>query len=156
MTRAFGAGGRIFVALTVFALTMLPAHVLPSQVEKPGEKSSPVEGAWKLVEQRNGDAQEYQKAAEGTEMIKYVTGGRFVWTIVNEGRIVAAAGGKYKVDKDKYVESITYIHGDGQASLVGKDFEFTWKVDGNSWLHVGAIKVDGREMKIDEKWERCK
>ena len=41
-------------------------------------------------------------------------------------------------------------------SLVGKTFDFTWKVDGNTWLHVGKITVDNQELKIDEKWERCK
>jgi len=90
------------------------------------------------------------------EMIKYVTGGRFVWTIASQGRLIAAAGGKYTVDKDKYTESIEYIHGDGQATLAGKTFDFTWKVDGNTWLHVGTIKIGDQDVKIDEKWERCK
>ena len=109
-----------------------------------------------MVEQKNGDAQEYQKLADDMEMIKYVTGGRFVWTVVKDGKVLAAAGGKYKVDKDKYSESIEYIHGDGQASLTGKTFDFTCKVDGNTWLHVGTLKVGDQEVKIDEKWERCK
>jgi len=144
------------MALTAFALTVLPARDVRSQDDKPGDKPSSIEGAWKLVEQKNGDAKEYQKQPEGTEMIKYVTGGRFVWTIVREGRVIGAAGGKFKVDKDKYAESIEYFHGEGNASLVGKTFDFTWKVDGNTWLHVGVIKVDGQDLKIDEKWERCK
>jgi hypothetical protein len=144
------------IALTAFALTVLPARNVRSQDDKGGEKPCPIEGAWKLIEQKNGEATEYQKLAEGTEEIKYVTGGRFIWTVVKEGRILSAAGGKYTVDKDKYTESIEYIHGEGQASLVGKTFDFTWKIDGSTWLHVGSIKVDGQELKIDEKWERCK
>ena len=115
----------------------------------------PLDGAWKLNEQKNGDATDYQKQAEGTEMIKYVTGGRFVWTVVQGGKIVAAAGGKYKVDKDKYSESIDYVYGEGQESLIGKTFDFTWKMDGKTWLHVGAVKVNNQDIKIDEKWERC-
>jgi hypothetical protein len=117
---------------------------------------SPVEGAWKMVVQKNGEAQDYQKLPEGTEMIKYVANGRMLWTVTSEGKIVAAAGGKYTTDKDKYTESIDYVHGEGQAFLVGKTFNFTWKVDGNTWLHVGSLKVDDRDIKIDEKWERCK
>jgi len=148
--------GLSLVALTAFALTVLPARDVRSQDEKRGDKPSPIEGAWTMVEQKNGEAQAYQKLPEGTEQIKYVTGGRFVWTVVREGRILAAAGGTYTVDKDKYVESITYIHGEGQAELVGKTFDFTWKVDGNTWHHVGTIKVGDQDFKIDEKWERCK
>ena len=85
-----------------------------------------------------------------------VTGGRFVWTVVQNGRIVSAAGGKYTVDKDKFTESIEYIHGDGIASFVGKTFDFTWKLDGDTWHKVGTIKVNDQDYKIDEKWERCK
>ena len=156
MTRTFRTAGLSLVALTAFTLTVLPARDVRSQDGKQGDKPSPIEGAWKLVEQKNGEAQAYQKLPEGTEMIKYVTGGRFVWTVVREGRILAAAGGTYTVDKDKYVESIAYIHGEGQAALVGKTFDFTWKVDGNTWLHVGTIKLGDQDFKIDEKWERCK
>lgn len=28
-------------------------------------------------------------------------------------------------------------------------------MDGKTWLHVGKIKVNDQDMKIDEKWERC-
>jgi hypothetical protein len=142
-------------ALTAAAVAVLPARAVLSQVEKTDANSCPIEGAWKLIESKNGEAQEYQKAPEGQEMIKFVTGGRFIWIVAREGRISSAAGGKYKVDKDKYTESIEYIHGEGQASLVGKSFDFTWKMDGKTWLHVGVIKVDNQDLKIDEKWERC-
>jgi hypothetical protein len=152
MTRLFRKAGLGLVAATVLALTLLPARDIRSQEVK----RSPIEGAWKQVGQKNGEAEDYQKPPEGTEMIKYVTGGRFVWTIVRDGQIVAAAGGKYTVDKDKYTETIEYTHGEGQESLRGQTFNFTWKVDGNTWLHVGSIKVSGQEFKIDEKWERCK
>jgi hypothetical protein len=137
--------------LTASALSVLLARDVRCQEAVP----CPLDGAWKLNEQKNGDATDYQKQAEGTEMIKYVTGGRFVWTVVQGGKIVAAAGGKYKVDKDKYSESIDYVYGEGQESLIGKTFDFTWKMDGKTWLHVGAVKVNNQDIKIDEKWERC-
>ncbi len=139
------------VCLTASALTVLLARDLRSQETVP----CPLEGAWKLVEQKNGDAQDYQKQAEGTEMIKYVTGGRFVWTVVQDGKIVRAMGGKYKVDKDKYSESIDYVYGEDE-SFVGKTFDFNWKIDGKTWLHVGTIQLNNEDIKIDEKWERCK
>jgi hypothetical protein len=156
MTRTFRTAGLSLVALTALTLSVLPARDVRSQDDKPGGKPSALDGAWKLVETRSDAAEKYQKFPDGMEMIKYVTGGRFVWTVVKEGRIVAAAGGKYTVDKDKYTENIEYIHGEAQAALVGKTFDFTWKVDGNTWLHAGVIKVDNQDLKIDEKWERCK
>jgi hypothetical protein len=143
------------IASAALAFSLLSARAVRSQVEKPDDKASPIEGAWTLVEQKNGDAQEYQKQPEGTEMTKFVTGGRFVWVVVNEGRIVSAAGGKYKIDNDKYTESIEYCHGEGNSTLVGKSFDFTWKMDGKTWLHTGVIKVSGQDLKIDEKWQRC-
>jgi len=137
--------------LTASALTVFLAGDVRCQEAAPG----PLDGAWKLLEQKNGDSQDYQKPAEGTEMIKYVAGGRFIWTVAQGGKLIAAAGGKYKVDKDKYSETIEYTAGEGQESLVGKTFDFTWKLDGKNWLHVGTIKVNNQDIKIDEKWERC-
>jgi hypothetical protein len=154
MTRTFRTPGPslLAAALAAIALAALPAHDARSQDSKP----SPLDGAWKLVVQKNGDAQDYQAFPEGTEMIKYVTGGRFVWTIATAGRVVSAAGGKYTVDKDKYSETIDYVHGDGQVALVGKTFDFTWKIEGGIWLHTGTLKIDDQSIKIDEKWERSK
>ena len=155
MTRSFRRAGLSLAALTAFALVVIPARDLRSQDDKQGDKPSPIEGAWKLVERKNGEAQDYQKLPEGVEMIKYITGGRFVWTIVKEGRILGAAGGKYKVDKDRYAESIEYIEGEGNASIVGRTFDFTGKVDGRKWHQVGVIKFNDQDLKIDEKYERC-
>ncbi len=65
--------------------------------------------------------------------------------------------GKYKVDKDKYSETIDYVYGGGlPESFKGSTFEFTAKVDGDTWHKVGTIKINGQDFKIDEKWERCK
>jgi hypothetical protein len=153
MTRVFRT-----VALGVFAAALCVLIVLHSPTAVADEKkASPLDGAWQLVESKNGEAQEYQKPPQDTVMTIYVTAGRFVWTVVKDGKIGAAAGGKYAVDKDKWTESIEYIHGDGvPESFVGSSFDFTWKVEGNTWHKVGVVKVNGQDIKIDEKWERCK
>ena len=49
-----------------------------------------VEGAWKQVEQKNGDSQEYQKLPDGTVMIDCIVGGRFIWTVVRTERLSAS------------------------------------------------------------------
>src|SRR4051812_14922274 len=59
MTRTVRMAGLSLVALTAFALTVLPARDVRSQDEKLGDKPSPIEGAWKSVEQKNGEAQAY-------------------------------------------------------------------------------------------------
>jgi hypothetical protein len=156
MTRAFRTAGLSLLALTAFTMTVLRTRDVRSQDDKPGEKPSPVEGVWRLVERRNGQARDYEKLQEGTEQIKYVTAGRFVWTVVRQGRVQGAAGGKYTVDKDKYTETTEYIHHEDNLPLLGNTFSFTWKVDGNSSLLVGLLKINGQDFKIDEKWERYK
>jgi hypothetical protein len=156
MTRSFRAAGLGLVVMLTFALVVFPARNLRSGDEQAGAKACPLEGTWKQLEQKNGDSQTYQKQPEGTEMLKFVGGGRFIWVVVKDGKIQSSLGGKYTVDKDKYTEKIEYATGDGQDGFVGQSFDFTWKIDGDKWLHVGAIKINNQDVKIDEKWERCK
>ena len=90
-------------------------------------------------------------------MTDCIVGGRFIWTVVEKGKVVGVAGGRYKVDKDKFTEMIEYVSGAGiPESFVGSSFEFTVKVDGEKMTKIGTIQVGGQEFKIDEKWERCK
>jgi hypothetical protein len=151
MTPGFRSARLCLVVLAASAVSLFPSREIRSQEAE----AAPIEGAWKLIVQKNGDAPDYQKPAEGSLMIKFVTGGRFIWTVSQGGKIVSAAAGTYKIDKDKYSETIESVAGEGQDSIVGKTFDFTWKMDGKTWLHVGTIQVNGQDMKIDEKWERC-
>jgi hypothetical protein len=146
MSIAIRTAGICLVAMAVAALA-----------DGADDKPKPVEGAWRQVEQKNGDAQEYQKVPAGTEMVEYIVGGRFVWTIVRDGKLIGAAGGRYKVDKEKFTEIIEYVSGDGvPESFVGSSFEFTLKFEGDTFTKVGTLRVNGQDFKIDEKWERCK
>ena len=120
------------------------------------DKAKSVEGAWKQLEQKNGPAQEYQKIPDGMVMTDCIVGGRFIWTMVQNGKVVGVAGGRYKTDKDKFTEIIEYVSGEGvPESFVGSSFDFTVKVDGDKMTKVGTIQVGGQDFKIDEKWERC-
>jgi hypothetical protein len=146
MSRAYGSVGISLVALIGFALGALA-----------DDKALSIEGAWKQVEAKNGDADAYVKPPEGTVMTDYIVGGRFVWTVVQNGKVVGAAGGRYKSEGDKFTEIIEYISGEGvPESFVGSSFEFTVKIDGATMTKVGTIKVGGKDYKIDEKWERRK
>jgi len=127
-------------------------------VARPDDKAGPrsVEGAWKQVGAKNGEAQDYQKPPEGVEMIDCIVGGRFIWTVVKDGKVYGIAGGRYKFDKDKLSEIIEYVSGDGvPESFTGSTFEFTVTVDGETMTKVGTIQVGGKDYKINEKWARC-
>ena len=72
-------------------------------------------------------------------------------------KVNAAVGGRSTLEKERYTEKIEFAHPDDYAWMVGKTFEFTWTVEGNTWHHVGTLKTDdGQEIKIDEMWERSK
>ncbi len=155
MKKSFHAARLGLLALT--ALAALTYHETRSDDVKTAPRPDRIEGAWKQVEQMNGGAQEYQKVPEGTEFIDCITGGRFVWTVAKDGKLLASAGGRYKVDKDKFSEIIEFVHGGGvPESFVGSTFEFTLTFEGQTLHKVGTIKVDGQAYKIDEKWERCR
>jgi hypothetical protein len=146
MSRTLRMAGIASVAF--FALTL---------TTRSDEKAKPIEGAWKEVEARNGDAQEYQKPPAGAAIHDLIVGGRFALTIVQEGKVVGLIGGRYKSEGEKYTEIIEFVTGEGiPESFVGSSFEFTVKFDGDKFTKVGTIKVDGMDYKIDEKWERCK
>lgn len=146
MNRAARSAGIGLMALAALALTALA-----------DDKPASVEGAWKQVEAKNGDAAAYQKPPDGVEMTDYIVAGRFVWTVVQNGKVIAAAGGRYKSEGDKFTEIIEYVSGEGvPESFVGSSFDFTIKIDGDTMTKVGTIKVSGSDYKIDEKWARRK
>jgi len=121
------------------------------------DKPKSVEGAWTLVEKKNGGAQEYQKLPEGTVMTDCIVGGRFIWTLARDGKVLGVVGGRYKAENDKFTEIIESVSGQGiPDSFVGSSFEFTVKMEGDTFTKVGTIQVNGQDFKIDEKWERCK
>ena len=146
MSRTLRMAGIGLVALLALTLTA-----------RSDEKPRAIEGAWKEVEARNGDAQEYQKTPAGGLITDLIVGGRFALTIVQEGKVVGLIGGRYKSEGDKFTEIIEYVSGEGiPESFVGSSFEFTIKLDGDKFTRVGTIKVGGQDYEIDEKWERCK
>jgi hypothetical protein len=155
MNSTFRAAGLGLLALT--ALAVFPIHETRSDDAKAASRPNPIEGAWRQVEQKNGEAQEYQKVPGGTEFIDCITGGRFVWTVVTDGKLLASAGGRYKSDKEKFSETIEFVHGAGvPESFVGSTFDFTVTIEGDTMRKVGTIQVNGQDFKIDEKWERCR
>jgi hypothetical protein len=157
MTSTFRTTGRGLLALAAIAVTTVLIRDVRSADDKAAAGPNPIEGAWKQVEQKNGDATEYTKLPDGQEFINCIAGGRFIWAVTKDGKLLISMGGKYKVEKDKYFEIIEWVYGDGlPETFKGSTFEFTAKLEGDTWHKVGTIPINGQDFKIDEKFERCK
>jgi hypothetical protein len=69
-----------------------------------------------------------------------------------EREFASAAGGRYELNGDTYIESLDYAswedYKDSQAV-------FTWRLDGGRWYHKGVLNSpDGNKFLIEEVWER--
>jgi hypothetical protein len=146
--------------LVGFALAA--TSVIVSTALRAGERgdaptASPrIEGAWRLVSQKGAGAAKASKVPEGLEQIKLVTGGRFVWTLVRNGKVLAGAGGHYVLKGDRYTEHVDFVLSPSLESLVGQDIQFTAKLDDDTWNHVAVPRNKGEESPLVEVWERCK
>lgn len=119
----------------------------PKPAAKPGNK---LVGTWKLVSAKYG-GNEF-KFPDGTTMLKHVTPTQFMWATHDaDGKVFRAAGGGYTLKGETYEETPEYGFSDDFDSIKGKTHTFTWKVEGNKWLHNG--KLDGG-LTIEEVWER--
>ena len=115
-------------------------------------KRGPLEGAWKVTS-RKIDGED-RKPTGGGEMVKIVSGGRFVWTVTEKGRVLAMAGGSYSIEGDRYTEKVTYAD-ENQQEMVGHEFKFKWEIKDGRWHHVGTLEIQNSKVEIDETWERC-
>jgi hypothetical protein len=123
----------------------------------PAEAKSRLDGAWRLVTTKDPATGEQRKLPEGAEMTKLIVGGRFVWTVVQDGKAVSGAGGTYALDDNSYTETVTFALSNdarGAEVLVGKSFKFTWTIEDGKWRHKGTIKLGNGDQEIDEVWER--
>jgi hypothetical protein len=87
-------------------------------------------------------------------MTKLVAGGRYAWTIVQNGRLLGGMGGSYSTDEGTYTETVMYAVGDNDRLLIGKSFKFTWTIDGGKWHHKATLEIGNARQEINEVWER--
>lgn len=142
------------LAVALVGFFGLWVHEARTQDTPPG--ASKLEGAWRLISSKNGEAAEQTKTPEGVEQVKLVIGGRFIWTVVQDGKLVAGAGGTYTVKGDTFTEHVAFVSSENVEVLRGKDFSFTWKIEDGKWHHTGTLKLGDSDVKIDEIYERCK
>ena len=139
---------------SVLLLSGSALHAVAQDAEKEKSKAkSPLEGAWRLVSARQRDG-EMRKPPEGIDMSKLIVGGRFVWTHVQEGKVTAGAGGRYKATDEAYTEDVVFAIGPNHQHLIGQSVKFSWKIEDGKWHHKGKVRVGDAEAEVEEIWER--
>jgi hypothetical protein len=118
------------------------------------EGKSRLSGAWRLVNSKDPRTGQMRRIPPNIEMVKLVVGGRYGWTVSQNGKAVSGAGGLYEVNDKTYTETINYSVGDNMLALVGSSSDFTWKIEDGKWHHVGTLKVGAVRQEIDQIWER--
>ncbi len=116
--------------------------------------ASALDGAWRLVAFTSADAAELTKASKEIEHVKFVAGGRFMWTNVKDGKITSACAGTCRVRGDRYTECAESVALASDRWLVGKKLSFRWTLDGDKWHHSGVIAGPKGEEKVYQVWQR--
>jgi hypothetical protein len=147
------------LALAVLAPVLLvlgPAHSAAGQSAKKekAKAKAPLDGAWRLVSQKDPRTGQMRKLSAGIEMTKLIVGGRYVWTVVQNSKVLGGAGGRYTVKDDEYIEDVTFVLASNLQGMTGKSFTFSWKIEDGKWRHKGTMKAGNVEQVIDEIWER--
>jgi hypothetical protein len=143
-----------FLGHALFSSAAAPRALAQDADKAKSNARSQLDGAWRLVSAKDPNSGEMRKLPDVLEMTKLVVGGRFAWTVVQEGKVVAGAGGRYTVQDDAYTEEVLFSLAANQEPLVGKSFKFSWKIQDGKWHHQGKLKVQNAEQDIDEIWER--
>jgi hypothetical protein len=147
----------LVLALLAPALVLLgPAHRAVGQdaAKEKAKAKAPLDGAWRLVSAKDPRNGQMRKLPEGLEMTKLIVGGRYVWTVVQGGKVRAGAGGSYTVEGEEYTENVVFTVAENQQAMVGKSFNFSWKIEDGKWYHKGTLKVGNVTQEVDEIWER--
>ena len=107
-------------------------------------------GTWKMVSAKYGGRE--VTFPEGITTLKHVTPAHFMWASYDKDGVVSrTAGGTYTIKGEKYEETPAYGMSSDFDIIKGKAQTFTWKVEGNKWLHNGALSSG---LTIEEVWER--
>lgn len=115
-----------------------------------GTADHPLQGNWELVSARytraNGESTEVR--APQLRSLKVIGPSRFAFITVREdGSLVRSAGGRYRVEGNRYIETIDYT----SASHMRGDYIFDWRIEGDLWYHTGTHEG----VRFEEVWRRA-
>lgn len=157
--KRLGPGGR-FARLSAITLTLgllaassalaparCAAHDDDLGLDTP--RTASLEGTWRLVSPPLGD---------GRKEYKTIAGGRFIWYVVADGRLVGSAGGRMSYRDGVYIERIEFSATDELGWMVGAVGRFTVVRDGDRWHHRGGVTAadHGMRARVDEHWVRTR
>ena len=146
MMRFWKRTGIFVLVLTVAGLV---AGVPAAIAQMPANE---LEGTWEMVKQERvypDSTVDYSSQWDGPNY-KILNSTHFAWgRETQDGEDVLAGGGRYEYypQKEVYVEHIEY-HSD--PGFVGQTIQFTARVDGDTWYHIGDVGA----YKLREVWKR--
>ncbi|WP_425616502.1 hypothetical protein NA78x_000150 [Anatilimnocola sp. NA78] len=107
-------------------------------------------GTWKLKSVTRGGMT--AEVPETITILKHITPTHFAGISYDkDGKFIRSHGGTYSKQGEDYIETVEYTSNEGTADLIGKESKFTWKLDGNKWLHRGSTAAG---TPINEVWVR--
>jgi len=142
-------------AARTLALVILVAaqlnHEAAAQTD-PEKTRGKLEGTWELVSYKYVEGAPFKDVIKDQRVIKLMTGSHFVWVSydLRKKKPTSVGGGRYSLEGDTYTEELDFA--DKRAEdLVGKRQLFKAKIEGDVWLHSGALSSG---LKIEEIWRR--
>lgn len=132
----------------VFILAFLLVGTAGAWGQLPGNE---LEGTWRMVKQERvySDSTVDHSDRWGPGF-KILNSTHFAWGRETEdGSEVLAGGGWYEYypEKNLYIEHIQYH---SETDFAGQTLEFTAKVNGDTWVHIGDVG----DYKLREVWKR--
>jgi hypothetical protein len=132
-------------AFAIVIVIAAAAFVAPSHLHRRSTMTSQLNGAWELV---SG-----QPLPKGARDMKIISEGHFMFTAYDTqtGKPLYSAGGTYVLAGSSYTEHMDFASDKIAAGLIGKDQQFTVKVDGDGFTQTGTLS-NGKVL--SEVWKR--
>ena len=131
--------------LIALPITLAAVALAWSQTSGSHAKKSQLDGVWELL---SG-----QPLPKGARDIKVILEGRFIFAAYDteNGRPLYTAGGTYVLNGSSYTEHMDFASDVIATGLVGKDQQFTVKLDGDTFTQTGTL-TNGKPL--SEVWKR--
>jgi hypothetical protein len=138
-----------------FVLSLMVISAVLVAVGNRTEESAPeaikIIGSWKLVKARYGDGK-MEEMKDGETAVKIFSATRWAAAFYNNSKKTydGAGGGTYKLEGDKYTETIEYFSWDNASA--GQTVVFTMKIE-NGMLHqYGTLEYKGNKAYVIDEW----
>ena len=132
-------------ALVVWPIALAGVFLACSRISASDAKEGQLDGVWELV---SG-----QPLPPGARDIKIILGGHFIFVAYDtpNGQPLYTAGGTYLLNGSSYTEHMDFASDVIASGVIGKDQQFTVKVDGDRFTQTGTLS-NGKELA--EVWKR--